>query len=304
MSADKNHEQYLEEIEIAVAETTKELMEKHNSDLRRLAKICAEKQVEVERLKEFQENDRKTIRSLRQQLAEATEEIVSYKEELDIAHFEYDKLKEEIKELKPLALEFRKMADDYDNLSLAAQLRKEENEELKEKIENLEATNKMMKDSIKECKEGCDGGVYGLVPHFEYDKLKEEIKELKKGDKRKLKKKVAELEKRLDEEYSDYDTEVEMRHKAEKELEELQNEHEGICSKYHADLVELEEKREEVKKLKEREFRMCEIANANGWDIYPTDSEEEIEIEKVFGVSEEVFKKLMKECPPDPDDYK
>jgi len=29
--------------------------------------------------------------------------------------------------------------------------------------------------------------------------------------------------------------------------------------------------------LKERDFKMCEIANANGWDIYPTDSEEEEE---------------------------
>jgi chromosome segregation ATPase len=113
MSADKNHEQYLEEIEIAVAQTTKVLMEEHNSDLRKLAKVCAEKQLQVKRLKEFQENDRSTIHSLRAKLAEAIEEIecrnstwetkegeyegeiAELKEELDIAHFEYDKLKEE-----------------------------------------------------------------------------------------------------------------------------------------------------------------------------------------------------------------
>jgi chromosome segregation ATPase len=113
MSADKNHEQYLEEIEIAVAQTTKALMEEHNSDLRKLAKVCAEKQLQVKRLKEFQENDRSTIRSLRVKLEQAIEEIecrnstwetkegeyegeiVELKEELDIAHFEYDKLKEE-----------------------------------------------------------------------------------------------------------------------------------------------------------------------------------------------------------------
>jgi len=35
--------------------------------------------------------------------------------------------------------------------------------------------------------------------------------------------------------------------------------------------------RVEIAKLKERDFKMCEIANANGWDIYPTDSEEEEE---------------------------
>jgi len=34
---------------------------------------------------------------------------------------------------------------------------------------------------------------------------------------------------------------------------------------------------EENKRLKEREYKMCQIANANGWDIYPTDSEEESE---------------------------
>ena len=73
MSADKNHEQYLEEIEIAVAQTTKVLMEEHNSDLRKLAKVCAEKQLQVKRLKEFQENDRSTIHSLRAKLAEAIE---------------------------------------------------------------------------------------------------------------------------------------------------------------------------------------------------------------------------------------
>ena len=36
-----------------------------------------------------------------------------------------------------------------------------------------------------------------------------------------------------------------------------------------------EEVMQENKKLKEREYEMCQIANANGWDIYPTDSEEE-----------------------------
>jgi len=38
--------------------------------------------------------------------------------------------------------------------------------------------------------------------------------------------------------------------------------------------------KEENKKLQEREYEMCQIANANDWDIYPTDSEEEEEEEK------------------------
>lgn len=92
---DKNHEQYLEQIEIAVAETTKELMSKHNGDLRAMAKVCAEKQVEINRLKEYYTDDKKTIRNLRVKLKEATEEIDLYKEELDVAHHEYEKIKEE-----------------------------------------------------------------------------------------------------------------------------------------------------------------------------------------------------------------
>ena len=58
---------------------------------------------------------------------------------------------------------------------------KAKNKELEEKIENLEAINKMTKDSIKECKEGCDGGVYGLVPQELYTKAVEENKKLKEG---------------------------------------------------------------------------------------------------------------------------
>jgi len=37
------------------------------------------------------------------------------------------------------------------------------------------------------------------------------------------------------------------------------------------------ELKEENKKLQEREYEMCQTANAMGWDIYPTDSEEESE---------------------------
>ena len=79
----KNHEQYLEQIEIAIAETTKDLMKKHNGDLRAMANVCAEKQVEINRLKQYQLNDRKTIKQLRGHLAEATEEIEELKEDGD-----------------------------------------------------------------------------------------------------------------------------------------------------------------------------------------------------------------------------
>lgn len=97
---DKNHEQYLEQIEIAVMETTKELMSKHNGDLRAMAKVCAEKQVEINRLREYQNNDRKTIRNLRAQLAEATEEIEDinnrWVEDKEADRIEIEGLKDEI----------------------------------------------------------------------------------------------------------------------------------------------------------------------------------------------------------------
>ena len=74
MSADKNHEQYLEQIETAVAETTMDILEKRGGDLRAMAKLVAEKQVEINRLKEYQDNDRKTIRNLRKLLKECNSE--------------------------------------------------------------------------------------------------------------------------------------------------------------------------------------------------------------------------------------
>jgi chromosome segregation ATPase len=92
---DKNHEQYLEEIETAVAETTQALMESENYNLREAYQKIAQQDLEINRLKEYQDNDRKTIRNLRGVIKEATEEIDLYKEELDIAHHEYEKLKKE-----------------------------------------------------------------------------------------------------------------------------------------------------------------------------------------------------------------
>ena len=63
---DKNHEQYLEQIETAFAETTKELMETTNFDKRRLYKKIAEQEIEIDRLKEYQPNDKITIKKLKE----------------------------------------------------------------------------------------------------------------------------------------------------------------------------------------------------------------------------------------------
>tara|TARA_R110000803_G_scaffold35633_3_gene76924 strand:- start:1043 stop:1465 length:423 start_codon:yes stop_codon:yes gene_type:complete len=95
----KNHEQYLEQIELAVQETTRDLLSKHNGDLRAMAKVCAEKQVEINRLKENQTNDRNTIKQLRYLFQEADDERNIYKEESEFGLYQYRKVKEELEEL-------------------------------------------------------------------------------------------------------------------------------------------------------------------------------------------------------------
>lgn len=242
---DKNHEQYLEQIETAVAETTMDILEKHSGDLRAMAKLVAEKQVEINRLKEFYNDDRKTIRSLRVKLNEAVDEIECRNSTWETKEGEYET---EIAELK----------DYIDAIP-------DKVEEYKDELHAVMSENRMLKKEFKILEDKFTDAVQDINQRdLERTSLLKEIKELKRGDKRKLKKKVEELEKEiegLNEHTSDYDTEVEMRSLAEKELEELQNEHEGICSKYHADFCELEEKREEVMRL--NKFKEASISQVN-----------------------------------------
>jgi chromosome segregation ATPase len=258
-----------------------------------MSKLVAEKQVEINRLKEFYNDDRKTIRSLRVKLNEAVADAELYKKANIHEHTscydgrmmlvktlwgdsgkEYEdridlcfpKINEKIEELideiecihstlesteghyecevKELNEQYTKAVQDINQRDLERTSLLKENKELKEQLE----------DDTRQ--------VHTLFT--ENEELKEEIKKLKRGDKRKLKKKVEELEKEiegLNEHTSDYDTEVEMRSLAEKQLEELQNEHQGICSKYHADFCELEEKREEVIRL--NKFKEASISQVN-----------------------------------------
>lgn len=126
---DKNHEQYLEQIETAVMETTKSLMTEPNQNLRAMAKVCAEKQVEINRLKEFQKDDRKTIRELRGHLKELAEEGVA----------EVTELKEELEEWKAIHPEWSPSGDLTPNfISECLDDQYENIKELKKKVEELE----------------------------------------------------------------------------------------------------------------------------------------------------------------------
>tara|TARA_R100000951_G_C2554500_1_gene153537 strand:+ start:112 stop:522 length:411 start_codon:yes stop_codon:yes gene_type:complete len=115
---DKNHELYLEDIETAIAKTTKELMDSDEYNLRsahesrrEAFRKIAEQDVEIQRLRKYKTEDNKTIRNLRSHLQEATEEIEcrvstweskegEYQEEIRDLKVEIEDLKEESDECR------------------------------------------------------------------------------------------------------------------------------------------------------------------------------------------------------------
>jgi len=215
----KNHEQYLEQVEIAVAETTMDLMKKHNGDLRAMANVCAEKQVEINRLKQYQTNDRKTIKQLRGHFQEAVDEIAELKDKDKMRVDEIDK------------------AYDYSSL--------------------VQSDRDFWEQKSNNLKEERENASYELAGELE--DINTRWAEDKEADR------IV--------------------------IDGLKEEKAGICGKYHADFCELEEKREEIVELKKEKAKYAKQPKGQ-------------EIEKVFGVSVEVFEKLMKEYPPNPDDYK
>ena len=64
------------------------------------------------------------------------------------------------------------LKDENEELTEKVEELEEKVEELEENVENLTATLEMTMDNIKKCKTSCDGGVYGLVPQEEVEKLK------------------------------------------------------------------------------------------------------------------------------------
>ena len=94
---DKNHELYLEDIETAIAKTTKELMDSDEYNLREAFRKIAKQDVEIQRLRKYKTEDNKTIRNLRSHLQEATEEIECRVSTWESKEGEYQ---EEIRDLK------------------------------------------------------------------------------------------------------------------------------------------------------------------------------------------------------------
>jgi len=275
---DKNHEQYLEQIETAVANTTMDILEKHSGDLRAMAKLVAEKQVEINRLKEYYNDDKKTIRSLRVKLNEATEEIDLYQRDIGRLVEDKEELKDYIDAIPDKVEEYK---DELHAVMGENRMLKEEIDAVKEELEAATAREDSMFQTLnkkrKEESEWAQKKIAELKEQLanSYPILKEEIKELKKGDKRKLKKKVEELEERLEEAWSEYNTEHEEREKAEKELEKLQDEQELMMLQ---GIYKAKEQQKEIDKWKKTCLRWQEKADFNLTDSDEESEEEEIDV--------------------------
>ena len=138
----------------------------------------------------------------------------------------------------------------------------------KEHIQNIMKTKSIATELYREVKYSLGYGEFDepdrKVMYDDIKKLKEENKKLERANEIN-----ADLHKTMEETIGEL----------ENEIKKLKEENKKLQLDYatRGDIVE--GLKETIKKLKEREFRMCEIANANGWDIYPTDSEEEDDIE-------------------------
>lgn len=185
MSADKNHEKYLEEIETAVAETTKALMENEDYNLREAYRKIAEQDVEIKRLKEYQSNDRKTIRNLRKQLAEATEEVeklFAENEKLTEKVDGYDCICKEYIGDTDEYISYERLRDYVDNLGdeiyafeCTVGDKDEENKKLKEECDYLEEKLVDIED-ILDLNYGCESN---FPPAERYTPCVKKVKELK-----------------------------------------------------------------------------------------------------------------------------
>ena len=206
--SDKNHEQYLEQIETAVTETTEELMSNINN-----AKLVAEKQVEINRLMEYQSNDRKTIRKLRAQFKVAVDEVTELKQEV-----QYHKETAEVDKWKSWASEVIYWSHSASKDILG-----------KKKLitDTNQPTIADVRDFGKEITE-LKARVTTVSDGWAQVMLKATSKHAEK---------IALLE--------------DENKKLKEEFKKLKEEKDGICGKYHADFCELEEKREEVKELEQ-----------------------------------------------------
>ena len=103
---------------------------------------------------------------------------IDYKALYEAKCVENETLKAEVEDLETQVMEYetteRSDIEDLEEMTQEKAELEEKVEELEENVENLTATLEMTMDNIKKCKTSCDGGVYGLVPQEEIEKLKEE----------------------------------------------------------------------------------------------------------------------------------
>ena len=103
---------------------------------------------------------------------------IDYKALYEAKCVENETLKAEVEDLETQVMEYetteRSDIEDLEEMTQEKAELEEKVEELEENVENLTATLEMTMDNIKKCKTSCDGGVYGLVPQEDIEKLKVE----------------------------------------------------------------------------------------------------------------------------------
>tara|TARA_R100000654_G_scaffold36400_1_gene62050 strand:+ start:2784 stop:3737 length:954 start_codon:yes stop_codon:yes gene_type:complete len=198
---EKSHEAYLELVENAVAETTQQLLAEGDTDIRKLTRRLAEKEVEIQRIKGHLVGERAKVKKTQKELQgfyaicdeylEGTETtrnpefLGAYIEEKTGQLWEQDEMYSQIEELKEEKEELQKQLEDdtrqvhtlfAENEKLKEQVIASMSETWRSKLAALHAENSAYKAEIEKLKKARRGA---KVFEKTYGDLKEENEKLK-----------------------------------------------------------------------------------------------------------------------------
>ncbi len=153
----------------------------------------------------------------------------------------------------------------------------------------LAENEKLKKQKTKKIPEG-----FVMIEEKSFDKVAKDLMKVSEENK-KLKKKneqwaevvntaTAKIQRKYEELEAENEKLQEENEAKEKKMKTLVEYSNSLTVQANADNDSLKEENEKLKeeldKANDERYKMCQIANANGWDIYPTDSEEEEEEDK------------------------
>ena len=199
---EKSHEAYLELVENAVAETTQQLLAEGDTDIRKLTRRLAEKEVEIQRIKGHLVGERAKVKKTQKELQgfyaicdeylEGTETtrnpefLGAYIEEKTGQLWEQDEMYSQIEELKEEKEELQKQLEDdtrqvhtlfAENEKLKEQVIASMSETWRSKLAALHAENSAYKAEIEKLKD-CSYDEYCAIIKDE-NKLVKEFEDLK-----------------------------------------------------------------------------------------------------------------------------